>query len=393
MKRSVILLFTIVFSCLSYASSLSKDNQYQISGVVSFTASDKYIYLVQFTGDEVLSVDSALVKNGKFKFQGIASEQDFVSLVYGNYPEEVISCDLMLDAGKIKVKMSDSLSIVSGTPLNDLYAAIEKKRDERKDEIKLIPVTRLYRGEQWSESSKQKKDSIYQTWYEEELEIIKKNIHNAVGKQLYKDWMQAFAHINISKIDYLAFYNLGDERLKQDPGVLSELQYLEGRDKNVAQAPVNHVVKVDSATYDSIMLAKKAQIPYTDFTFHSVSGDPVSLSSFVGKSDYLLVEFWASWCGPCKQVIPFFKEQWAKHDRKELNIISISLDSDEGDWKNEMKKQKMPWPQFVMKGEGWKRICELYNHPSGGIPFTIVIKKDGILDNEWLWQLNNEPAK
>jgi peroxiredoxin len=88
-----------------------------------------------------------------------------------------------------------------------------------------------------------------------------------------------------------------------------------------------------------------------DFTQQSLEGKPIKLSSFHGK--YVLLEFWASWCGPCRGENPNLRRQYALYKGKGLEIIGVSLDHDKQAWKQAIEKDQLPWIH-VSDLKGWK---------------------------------------
>lgn len=82
-----------------------------------------------------------------------------------------------------------------------------------------------------------------------------------------------------------------------------------------------------------------------DFTLNSPDEQPVTFSSLRGK--YVLIDFWSSWCGPCKASFPHMKELYQKYRGEKFEILGISIDQDKTAWLNELKKQQLPWPQVL----------------------------------------------
>lgn len=114
---------------------------------------------------------------------------------------------------------------------------------------------------------------------------------------------------------------------------------------------------------------------YSDLSFQTVDGTPVRLSDYVAKGKYVLLEFWASWCVPCRADIPHIKENYARYHPEGFEIISISMDSKKEDWLRAVKEEKMPWLQVsdlqAFKGE----VSQKYNF--SGIPTCVLIDPEG----------------
>ena len=96
------------------------------------------------------------------------------------------------------------------------------------------------------------------------------------------------------------------------------------------------------------LLAKTQPTPgyrpqYIDMEYADVAGNPVRLSSVVGRNRYVLLDFWATWCGPCVRYLPNMKEIYAKYHGKGLEIYSVSIDTNEKRWKSFLKENGMDW--------------------------------------------------
>lgn len=117
--------------------------------------------------------------------------------------------------------------------------------------------------------------------------------------------------------------------------------------------------------------------PYTDFLSLMPNGDELALSELVGKTDYVLVDFWASWCGPCRRLLPVLKEIYASQPKGHLQILGCSVDRDEAAWRQALDEEQMAWPQ-IRDGREGNYICA-DKYAVMFIPTTILIDRDGII--------------
>lgn len=86
-------------------------------------------------------------------------------------------------------------------------------------------------------------------------------------------------------------------------------------------------------------------MPLPSIDYPAANGQLQGLEKYRGK--YLLIDFWASWCGPCRQAIPKVKELYEKYHPAELNVVSISIDDSKAAWEKAMKEENMSWEQFL----------------------------------------------
>ncbi|WP_142686368.1 TlpA disulfide reductase family protein [Chitinophaga polysaccharea] len=107
-----------------------------------------------------------------------------------------------------------------------------------------------------------------------------------------------------------------------------------------------------------------------DFTLNTPEEKPLSFSQLKGK--YVLIDFWASWCGPCKQSFPHMKEIYKKYKSDKFEIYSISIDQDKKDWLKGLKEQELPWLQAL----DTKDISQSHFAVTG-VPTTILIDPAG----------------
>ena len=124
---------------------------------------------------------------------------------------------------------------------------------------------------------------------------------------------------------------------------------------------------------------RKAVLPGNfaeDFTLLQRDSTKFTLSSTRGK--YVMIDFWASWCKPCREAIPHWKEVYAKYKDKGFEIVSVTNDSRWNDWVKAMDVEKMPWTQtideFPVKNMP-ARVVSKYKH--GTIPLYVLLDKEG----------------
>ncbi|MCE3294849.1 MAG: alkyl hydroperoxide reductase/Thiol specific antioxidant/Mal allergen [Crocinitomicaceae bacterium] len=134
------------------------------------------------------------------------------------------------------------------------------------------------------------------------------------------------------------------------------------------------------------MLAKKQALSFLDpgkeapdFTQNKSDGTPLKLSDLRGM--VVLVDFWASWCGPCRQENPNVVRLYEKYKDAGFTVMSVSLDNNQANWLKAIEKDKLSWPNHVSDLLGWKNeVAKLYRVT--GIPFTVLLDKEGKIINK-----------
>jgi thiol-disulfide isomerase/thioredoxin len=170
----------------------------------------------------------------------------------------------------------------------------------------------------------------------------------------------------------IAHYSMGVSlaHLHQDDAARQEFSTFLGLDKS---APSLH----ERATryVENINLARAAMAP--PFSLTTIDGKQISMDGLAGK--VVLIDFWATWCGPCREALPHIKKIAEKFSEQPLVVLSISVDTDDAKWRDFVAKNQMTWLQYRDTGFNGK-IATLFGIHA--IPSTFSIDADGVLEDQ-----------
>ena len=116
-----------------------------------------------------------------------------------------------------------------------------------------------------------------------------------------------------------------------------------------------------------------------DFTQAKQDGKPLKLSDLKGK--VVLIDFWASWCGPCRRENPNVVKLYEKYQKNGFTVLSVSLDQNKEQWLAAVKKDNLSWPNHVSDLKGWGNEAAK-QYKVTGIPFTVLVDKEGKIINK-----------
>jgi thiol-disulfide isomerase/thioredoxin len=115
--------------------------------------------------------------------------------------------------------------------------------------------------------------------------------------------------------------------------------------------------------------------PFKEIVSEDPNGKDCRLSDYAGKGKYVLLDFWASWCAPCRKEMPLLVELYDTYKDKNFEIVSYSLDEDEQAWKKGIEQLNMSWPQMSDCKQWESEPVKIYSVQS--IPCTILIDPEG----------------
>lgn len=346
MKKNLL----IAASALLLAACSEKPG-YVILGSVSDTdLNGKYVYLFQSVarGEQQQALDSALIENNAFTFNGTADSAQACLLFIPKENAKPQTVDFILENANMTATFNESEAYVSGSLENDLLTALNKQEKEIDKSFEAINKELKSEVEAVVEAAKEKEIALEKQLNELKKEFITKNLNTLSGAIVLSQH-----HYYLSDEDLIHITdNMGDV-FKSHPAI--------------------EAIKKNAEVRKTVTIGKKI----VDFEMADASGKVHKLSEYAGNGKVVLIDFWASWCPPCRADMPNLVALHKTYKKKGFDIIGISLDSKAEAWEKGVKDLKITWPQ-LSDLKGWKNEgAALYGVRS--IPHTILVDKDGTI--------------
>ena len=345
-----------LFISAGFILSCQNNKSFTISGTVTDKAYEgTNVYVQEMTDDAMLGVDTLVVTNGSFSYEGVADSAvlRFISLDGTINPQLENRIPVLIEPGKITLQF-DSVVTVKGTKVNETYTDFRLKQ---RDLVKSIRgVMEQYNNAnaegRMTDSLEAEINSSYDRISAELTDLnfnfVKENIGNELGKYAFLSSSSMFTPEQQRTI-----IDLVDESFKEK----EQIQRI--------------IVRLENL--ENVAVGKK----FVDFSLKDTQGNDVSLSDYAGKGKYVLIDFWAAWCGPCRQEMPNVVAAYGKYKSKGFEVVGVSFDQDYDRWTKGIKDLNMTWPQMSDLKYWQSLVVDLY--AINAIPHTILLDKEGVI--------------
>lgn len=337
LKGLALSLLIPVFSC--------QNNEFTFTGKIEGMKDGDSVFINRFTNAEWEMYDTLVVKNSEFSMTRKADSCEILSFWIRNANGSYYQGFFFSEPGKITLNADDEKTTIGGTPLNDQYQQISDSIYGFSDRIAALYET----GDPSSADVARKSEALQQEVKAYLQKKITENAENQLGLFLTLSNSSLFA----------------PEEMEQLIASLPE------KTRN------NSAIKSISSTIEQLKKNAVGQ-PYTDFEMTTPEGNSIKISDIVSKNKITVLDFWASWCGPCMAEAPDMVRLYQKVHAQGVEFVGVSLDTDEKAWKKAIADKGLIWPQGSELKE-WQHNNGAKLYTVEGIPYTVVLSQKGTI--------------
>lgn len=321
-------------------------NAYTISGTYEAAGEGDSVSLQLVEGRKLVDLQKVPVVDGKFEFKGIADSVQMAAVTLGD-----AFCQLFLEPGQIKVDLKvGEMSFALGTPNNNAYESFMSDMKALDDEY--AAIMRSVQNPELTDTQREEIRKQLDGFEEKIYQVIKNSIADNAGN-------------NFGLYNLCSYYNM------YEPEELAPVL-----DTYITTFPAD-VRLQQMKKHNDLTLETSVGKPFKDFEMTDVEGSVHKLSEYIAANKVTLVDFWASWCGPCRAEMPAVKAAYEAYRDKGFGIVGISLDNSKEAWTAAIETLGMDWAH-LSDLQGWNCAgAALYGVRS--IPATVLVAKDGTI--------------
>jgi len=378
MRNRIMILCT--FCAIAIFSSAQE--KFSIQGIANEELNNQLLYLcLMDDGEKAKEVvlDSAKVKKGKFSFSGVRQTPN-IALIKDRDGE---TYPLILEKGKIVINLTTRT--VGGTPLNDtldvawkgMQSVINNNKQIVKSNISLVMSQKS--GESFREALK--RDTAFAAIWRRnvEIDLAQRDSIRAFVEEHQNSLVGVFL---LSLKEVSIYHSLLEDMMSEASSVFAQHVLVKDKLEKMRQmARRFEAEREKKMTPEEREEQKKRQAMdakikigerFPNAKVKDNAGEIKQLSDYVGKGKYVLIDFWASWCGPCRNEMPNVKAAYEKYASKGFEVISISIDKKQKAWRTAIEELGMNWTQVLNVDAA--DVYGIY-----AIPKTFLVDPEGIV--------------